>query len=212
MGRRSLAVCAAVLATATVAACSSTTATSDDPQPAPNTGASSSDHPALPYAGAPKVPHPLPASVLSGDPCTDALTPTQVKDALGKSVVGEPGTTAGLGRKCVWTDVDTTSVISVFFVTDTGQGLSAVYANSKPQAQVWKELPPIQGFPAVAYLAASGGDPQRSCSVNVGISDSLSIGIAVSVGRSSVGTVDPCSVAPKAADAVVTTLRQKAGG
>jgi hypothetical protein len=165
----------------------------------------------LPYAGAPDVSHPLPASVVAGDPCNDALTPAQVKEALGTEVSGQPGSTPGLGRKCDWANLDTTAVVTVFFITETHQGLSDLYANTKPQAKVWKVLPDIQGFPAVAYLSADGGDQKSTCGVSVGLANDVAVDVELALSRAKVGTVDPCSVAPKAADAVVTTLRQKAG-
>jgi hypothetical protein len=207
MARRSLAVFAGTIVILAAAGCNGSPSTTGTPSAQSTT---SSTGQGLPYAGAPKVANPLPESVLSGDPCADALTPSQVKEALGVEVTGESGTTSGIGRKCDWSNADTTAVLTVFFVTEAKQGLSGVYANSKPQAVKWQPLAPIQGFPAVAYLTP-GPDPKTFCTVTVGIADDLSVDVALALGRSAHGSVDPCSVAPKAADAVVTTLRQKAG-
>jgi len=41
-----------------------------------------------PYAGAPTVRDPLPVAVVSGEPCTSALTPAQVRQVLGVEVRG----------------------------------------------------------------------------------------------------------------------------
>nr|WP_091304909.1 DUF3558 domain-containing protein [Amycolatopsis tolypomycina] len=193
-----------------LAGCSGKPTSTGTPSPVTTPSGSSASH-TLPYAGAPDVSNPLPASVVAGDPCTDALTPAQVKEALGVEVTGQPGTAPGLGRKCDWANPDTTAVVTVFFITETHQGLSDLYANTKPQAKVWNVLPDIQGYPAVAYLSADGGDPKRTCGVSVGLANDVAIDVELALSRAKIGTVDPCSVAPKAADAVVTTLRQKAG-
>src|SRR4051794_1560101 len=66
-------------------------------QPVPSSSAA-----ALPFSGAPKVPNPLPASVLGGDPCTDALTPEQVKTAIGIEKQGERDDLPALGAGCRW--------------------------------------------------------------------------------------------------------------
>jgi hypothetical protein len=211
MPGRAIAVCAGIVASVALAGCSGSSVTTGTAAPAPG-GSESSSAQTLPYAGAPSVADPLPESVVAGDPCTDALTPAQVEDALGVKVPGTPGSTPGLGRKCDWSNVDTTAVVSVFFITETRQGLSVLYANVKPQAKVWNVLPEVQGFPAVAYLSADGGDPKRTCGVSVGLADDVAVDVEVALSRAKIGTVDPCAVAPKAADAVVTTLRRKAGG
>jgi hypothetical protein len=85
--------------------------------PSPSGGSSSNTAPAqpgsttLPYAGAPKVAAPLPASVLSGDPCTSALTPEQITKAVGSDPELRPGNVAGIGPKCSWTDKQTTGQV-----------------------------------------------------------------------------------------------------
>jgi hypothetical protein len=155
------------------------------------------------------VANPLPANVLSGDPC-GALTAQQVKDALGRDIQGVPDTLPGIGPKCEWANHDTGAIVTVYFASETKQGLSGVYANSKPQSVVWRELPPIQGFPAVAYVTSTAGDPKEFCDIAVGIADTYSVEATLFLGDSKAGKVDPCTVAPRAADAVVATLKQKA--
>jgi hypothetical protein len=175
-----------------------------------DSGASQSNSPSssaqsLPFAGAPKVSNPLPASVLSGDPCADALTPQQVGDALGAQVHGEPHTVDQLGPSCEWFNRDTTGKITVLYVTRTHVGLSADYQNSKPGDSSWRELPLIQGFPAVAHNKTAS-----SCQVTVGLADDFSIDVTVALSLAKSGKSDPCEVAPRAADAVVSTLKKKA--
>jgi Protein of unknown function (DUF3558) len=166
----------------------------------------------LPFGGAPKVVNPLPASVLSGNPCTDALTPTQVNTAVGSPTESKDDATPGIGPLCSWSNHRTSGQINVGYDTGTHTGLSGSYQNTQPRVAVWRALPPIQGFPAVAYSGTKGmSAPNDSCTVSVGLADDLSVDIGASLGSSSIGKVDPCDVAAQVAALVVTTLRQKAG-
>lgn len=165
---------------------------------------------ALPHSGAPPVRDPLPESVLTGNPCEDALTAAQVKAALGKAVVGEPGRIAA-GSTCEWQRAEKGSSVGISYDTATHQGLSAVYANTRPKSVVWRRLPPIQGFPAVAHVTTVGGPPDQFCYVSVGLADDLSVDIGATLGFAKDGEVNPCDVTAQIADMVVTTLRKKAG-
>jgi hypothetical protein len=147
----------------------------------------------------------LPESVLSGDPCTDALTSAQVKDAFGIVVPGKPDNTAATGPFCQWFNPNTAGNISVAYVTKSHNGLSGVYQNTRPQSKTWEELA-IDGFPAVAHDKSA-----NNCQISVGLADDLSIDVSGTLGNDSRGTVDPCQSTQKAATAVVTTLKQKAG-
>lgn len=98
------------------------------------------------------------------------------------------------------------------YSTKQNDGLSAVYAGTKPQAKVWKVLPPIQGFPAVAHSTYSSDTPNDFCQVSVGISDELEFDASLVLSQSKVGQADPCELTARVADMVVTNLRQKAGG
>ncbi|WUL65490.1 DUF3558 domain-containing protein [Amycolatopsis sp. NBC_00345] len=193
-----------------VAGCSG----SDTPGvPSPASQAPSSSAPPAsqtpPYAGAPKVASPLPSTVLSGSAC-DALTPDQVKVNIGMTVAGEPDHLPGIGQKCTWANPQSGGQIAVFYVTEPKTGLSGNYANTRPQMAVWKELPLIQGFPAVAY--SDNGKPNPSyCAVSVGITDTLSIDVHVDLSDQKAGKIDACTIAPETANDVVTTLKQKAG-
>jgi hypothetical protein len=145
--------------------------------------------------------------VLSGNPCTDALTPEQVDTAIGTQVQGEPDAIGGIGASCGWFNRDTTGKVTVTYVTQTHVGLSGVYQNSQPGDSSWRVLPLIQGFPAVAHNRATS-----SCQVTVGLADDFSIDVTTHLGSSmGGGKSDPCKVAPQVADLVVTTLKKKAG-
>jgi len=90
-------------------------------------------------------------------------------------------------------------------------GLSGVYQNIKPQSGVWKPLTDIQGFPAVAHAGNPGQVPQDYCIVTVGLADDLAVDLSLTLGKTKIGSVDPCDVASQAADAAVSTLKAKAG-
>src|SRR3954468_7758543 len=95
-----------------------TPATNPTPTSASAPGSSSSAT-TLPFAGAPKVANPLPASVLSGDPCTDALTPEQVKTAIGVEVQGKRKDVAALGPYCSWFNPASLGRVAVSFTINT---------------------------------------------------------------------------------------------
>ncbi|GAA4531672.1 DUF3558 domain-containing protein [Amycolatopsis samaneae] len=164
----------------------------------------------LPRGGAPKVDSPMPVSALSSDPCQSALTPGQLEKILGTAPQGKPDSSP-LGPACNWHNSDKGSHASVSYDTQTRTGLSGEYENTKPQAVVWRPLPPIQGFPAVAHVTPSGGEPDYFCQVSVGVADDLSFDASIILGPAKKGKVDPCQVTAQVADMVVTNLRQKAG-
>lgn len=166
----------------------------------------------LPYAGVPKVVNPLPASVLAGNPCSDALTSEQIATLLGSPVRSEGGETPGVGPDCGWTNPDRGSQIGVGYDITTRIGLSGVYQNTKPKSAVWKPITEIQGFPAVAHAGQPGRTPPADfCAVSIGLADDLAIDVSVSLGRAKIGVLEPCDAARQAADAAVATLKAKAG-
>ena len=198
----------AILA-AGVTACSGHPATGTPP---PASAPITTTNASLPFAGAPKVPNPLPDSVLGGNPCADALTADQVKDALGTPTESKSDQTAGVGRSCSWYNHSTLGQISVGYNTETHTGLSGLFQNTKPAAALWKVLPPIQGFPAVAHSITKGADTSTTfCQVTVGLADDIAVDVSGFLGPAKQGKVDPCDVTAQAAGLVVTALSQKAG-
>lgn len=168
--------------------------------------------PGLPYAGAPRVNDPLPASVLSGDPCTDALTPHQVAAALGAEVPGKREDLVETGPACAWSNHDTGGAVGVSYTVNTHVGLSGVYAGTRYKALIWKVLPDVQGFPAVAHAGQQGEElPTGFCQASIGLADDLSIDVSLTLGSSKKYTEDACGLVPQIADMAVTTLRAKAG-
>ncbi|RJQ82202.1 DUF3558 domain-containing protein [Amycolatopsis panacis] len=206
MRRSFLALSGAVVAILVAAGCSGSApgAAVSSPISSPTAGA-------LPHSGAPKVEHPLPASVLSGDPCQEALKPDQVEQILGIAPEGKRHDNPALGTACDWNNDTTGAAATVGYVTQVHDGLSAVYKNTKPLSSVWREFPSIQGFPAAAHTTISSGTQGGFCQVSIGISDSLSVDASLTVRRAKIGKADACELAPRVADMVVTNLRKKAG-
>jgi len=194
-------VALAVLGVAVVAtACSGTVGGTATPSaPASTT--------ALPYGGAPKVDNPLPDDIFSSGPC-QALTPEQLKQQLGATVPGKPDISAKV-QSCDFHG-GTGAYIGVSYFTKDNDGLSTVYTQVRPMMKRFTPLPPIQGFPAVAYDSDPGPN-SPACEVAVGVTDQLSFLLTVGLGESAAGKEDPCPGAIGVAGDVVTTLKKKAG-
>jgi hypothetical protein len=163
----------------------------------------------LPHSGAPAVADPLPESALPSDPC-EVLTPQQVKEALGEGATeGERRDLDGLGPGCGWGNKKTFAVVQVGFDTVNRQGLSAAYANAKPRSAIFREVGPIEGFPAVAY---KDSEDDHRCTVVVGLADeyAISAGISLSAEKEDAG-IDSCGPAERIAATVVGNLKDRAG-
>ncbi|MGW7534619.1 DUF3558 domain-containing protein [Amycolatopsis sp. NPDC054798] len=203
---------AGIAATVVLAAGCSGGSTPNPPPVSPDAPASSSAAgKTLPYAGAPKVENPLPDSVLSTHPCDSAFTSEQVSKVLGKAIQGKHADNASLGAQCHWVNSDSGAILTALYVTKISDGLSAVYANSKPQSTVWRPLPSVQGFPAVAHSAYGPQGDKSFCQVSIGISDQHDVDVSVTLSPSKVGTTNPCDVTAQISGMVVTNLKQKAG-
>ncbi|WP_244199864.1 DUF3558 domain-containing protein [Amycolatopsis thailandensis] len=158
-----------------------------------------------PYAGAPAVRDPLPATVVAGDPCTTALTPEQVKQVLDTGVTGKRDPGEWPGPTCLWENPVTARTIRVAYATKRRDGLSAVYPSTSPdEGGVWRELI-VAGFPAVATTR----DPQWHCTVTLGLADDVSAEVSL-IGRTD-NRGDWCKDAEKTAELVVRTLKDRAG-
>ncbi|WP_433470592.1 DUF3558 domain-containing protein [Saccharomonospora azurea] len=200
----------------TVAGCSGETGGEPAPRPESSmagsalpTPATSGAPPELPHSGAPAVVDPLPESVLPDDPC-DVLTSQQIIQALGSGASeGERSDLEPVGPGCHWSNEKTLSSLQVGFNTVARQGLSATYANAKPQSAVFREVSPIQDLPAVAY---KDSEDDRVCTVVVGLADDYTITstVGLSAEKEAEG-VDSCVPAEMVAEMVVGNLKAKAG-
>lgn len=163
----------------------------------------------LPYAGAPKVVSPLPVSVLSGDPCVDALTADQTKTVFGRVVGGRRSDSGALGPSCEWSTPDTGAGLLLTY-DSTHDGLSSVYRGIKPRAIVWRETS-VRDFPAAGHVTEFGGSQDEFCDISVGVVDSASVDIGLTVSMAKAGKTDPCAVDLQIADMVIGNLKRKAG-
>ena len=192
-----------------------TACSTEDGQPEPevlsaspsSAAASSEASSELPHSGAPAVDNPLPESVVSGDPC-QALTPEQVKTALGDGASqGERQDLDGLGPRCRWTHLSNQSSFAVTFQTEPGEGLSATYANAKPQMPVFNEVGPIEGFPAIEYKKS---DTDPMCTTMVGLADEYAISVTGTIGVDAEQEgKDSCKPGQQVASWVVANLKAR---
>ena len=184
----------------------STSDTSSAPPPSSTTDAG------VPNSGAPKVDTPLPAKVLDGSPCDNALTQEQLKSFLGETKAPTPGDES-LGKSCDWRSASGTGAgFLIGYQTSSDQGISLAYKNVKPTAARWVDLDPVQSYPAIAFVE-QGVDPtdKRHCGVVVGVSDELAYTVSLTIGeRAASQGKDACIVGRDIADAVMTNLKQRA--
>ncbi|MGW4830500.1 DUF3558 domain-containing protein [Amycolatopsis japonica] len=190
------------------ASCSGGNAT---PGTAPSSIPHSSSEQALPYGGAPKVSTPFPEPIFSGDPCADTLNADQIDIALGTPVDTKRADAETVGPGCDWRNTVTNGHVIMRYATKLQGGLSAIYENVKPRAEVWKPIASLQGFPAVAYVSPSGGSPDAFCQISIGATDNTTIELSMFLGITTRGKKDPCESANTVADLVMTSLRAKAG-
>ncbi|MCR6489530.1 DUF3558 domain-containing protein [Amycolatopsis sp. OK19-0408] len=169
--------------------------------------ASTSPAAELPNSGAPKVENPLPAKVLDGSPCDTALTATQVSDVLGDTGQGKSQDEA-LGPLCQWDSSSGSGAgLTVGYDTKSDQGISLSYKNTKPKSTLWKELEPVQTYPAIAYGDQSD---KRLCNVVVGVSDELTYGVTLTLGdKAAADGKDACELGRTVADMVMTNLKAR---
>jgi hypothetical protein len=182
-----------------------------NPSPSTNMSPPFSSVSNLPFAGAPAVTAPLAASVLSGDPCADTLTPVQASDFVGAPLEKKRADVPQLGPACTWSNLGQGSQINVGYDVETHNGLSGLYQNTKPQSGVWKPVATVGGFPAVAHAGNPGQTPKDYCITTVGLANDLSVNVSLTLSTEKQGTTDPCYASTDVADAVVTTLKAKAG-
>lgn len=199
---RAARVLAAVLVTTLVASASCVR-----PRPPSSPVAAATDQ-ELPYGGAPAVRDPMSLGKLAGDPCTEALTPEQVVAALGVPAVGKRQDLDVIGPACGWFSRDTGGAVGVSYTLKTHAGLSGVYENTRPQSAIWRVLPDVQGFPAVAHTDDRSG---AFCQASVGLRDDTSIDISLTLGESKKGKADACILVAEIADMTVTTLKTRPG-
>jgi hypothetical protein len=159
----------------------------------------------LPSHGAPQVEDPLQdVSRFEQDPCS-VLTSAQAQEltlpATGKQEDG------ALGLDCEWFNPDTRGEVIISFLTNSQNGLSGFYAaNQRGEYPYFVELPPIEGYPAIA----SDIEDRRSrgiCIVDVGVTDQLAFGVYLALSPVNVETQDPCETAALVAGMALQTMK-----
>ncbi|HVW40579.1 MAG TPA: DUF3558 domain-containing protein [Amycolatopsis sp.] len=197
-----------------LAACSGGTV-GGTPSPATSnapSSTSSAESSSASLANAPKVPMPLPATVLDGSPCNSALTMEQVVTFIGTPKAPQSDDTIPTGPACTWSNASGAGgQIGVNYETKIGGGWSAAYRNLKGNSDRW-EPTTLQGYPAVA--ATNRGEDQSitgRCDVTVGIRDDLSFAVSLTLSNNArTRGVDSCEGAKDIADSVLTNLKGRA--
>ena len=189
----------AALAWAVVAACASCSETTEGTPVAAPPGP---PPPPVPVAyGAPPVTSPLNASAYLTQPCS-ILTGEQLT-SLGFPPQGKPDTHSGpadiAGPACTWQNEQRTTQAA--FITANKNGLSDIYrGHQQGDFQFWQPTT-IAGYPAV-FNDPTDLRSVGACGLNVGISDTLTILVAVEG-----SDTDPCAPARQAAAMVIDTLK-----
>ncbi|MDT8913550.1 DUF3558 domain-containing protein [Amycolatopsis sp. PS_44_ISF1] len=150
----------------------------------------------------PAITHPLPATVISGDPC-GALTTAQTTTLLGSTdlhVEKEDNTVAVM---CHWSNMSRGSQITVQYLYGWTRGLGTVYA--KRHQIYFREMGPVQGYPTVEFGWKFDHEYGR-CGIAVGVAENTAFEADATISRELVGHLDPCDAADRIADAVLTTM------
>ncbi|MDT7729652.1 MAG: hypothetical protein QOI21_6228 [Actinomycetota bacterium] len=191
-----LIVIAGVAASALLALAACSTPVSSQ-TPLPSSGPSS---PTSSKLTAPQVPNPLDVSKFEQDPCS-VLSQTQASQVANLTTSRK--TDGNVAPICVWSDSDQNRVTFGFV---PGDGLSSVYKSQDSQSGYFQVAPEVAGYPAVF----SGPHDDRNdgrCQIGVGVRDNEVITISATFRNPSPYYADPCSLAVKAAEAAVTTLK-----
>ena len=162
-------------------------------------------------SGAPHVANPLDTTRAQAAPCS-VLTPAQIS-SLGIVATGKPDNPVS-GPACNWNDTSTTpSAMSIGngFVTASKGGLSSLYVQAeslKKNGGYFEPIDPVQGYPAVLYsqLDDRQGKTTAACGLAVGVSDALQFTVGINITITPQQS-DPCAIAKKVADMVMTNLR-----
>lgn len=205
--RATLAAALASAALLFVAGCGDETA-SGTPTAAPSTGPSSSAS----DFGAPEVETPLDTSSIDSTPC-DVATAEQIEQLPGTNSEKKTEDTATKSKSCAWffEDEDQFSLGSVragTILEPGANGLQTYYkADSNGNLGHFEELPPVMGYPAVAYeqAAKNPGD----CTMAVGVRNDMAYSVSIGLRKDHPNYDDPCTVGRKIAEFAIEYLQGK---
>jgi hypothetical protein len=108
---------------------------------------------------------------------------------------------------CSWINPASHGQVVITYAAARRTGLSGVYENSRPKNPIWRPLPDVHGFPAVAY----SDNTDRDCTVTVGLADDLSVDVGGILGKTKQSGDDACTITEQIAGLVVDTLKKRAG-
>lgn len=210
MSVRRLLLTTSLLGFVFVSAC--TTTSHGEPRPATETSMSDStstpsesNDEDLPFAGAPKVDDPLDTSRFEKDPC-QALTADQA-ESLNLPAKGTLNDKVTLGIGCDWRNPETRGEVKINFIVDDPRGISPEYdAAEQGKWAYFDELPPIDGYPAIARDAVDDRDTGY-CIVVVGVADDMAFESIVQLSGANVREKDPCDVAADVAGLALETMK-----
>jgi Protein of unknown function (DUF3558) len=209
--QRSLIIIGLAFGEIMLAGCSGGAVTGNPTTPPASTTGTATSPAAASSDDAPAVQDPLPANVLDGNPCDTALTLADVTGFVGTPDPNKASQDP-TGATCEWDNAAGNGAsVTVVYQTKIDSGFRLAYKNVKPKAVRWTELQPVQGYPAVGYLAdGSKGLETRECQVVVGISDNLSysVGLILSDQGQAKG-IDPCTAGRDVADRVLTNIKAR---
>jgi uncharacterized protein DUF3558 len=192
---------------AVVVAAGCTTTSSGDPTSTPSTSGTSDSangETDLPSHGAPRVENPLDVGEFEKDPCK-SLSSQQAEDLGVPESESEDGS---YGNGCRWSASEPgKGQVSMSFFTDVGRGLSAPYEeNENGDFKLFKELPKIEGYPAVAYDTVDE-NPTEICAIAVGVSDHLAFDVHLRLSAKNVGQLDPCDKAAMVVEMMLKNMK-----
>lgn len=138
------------------------------------------------------------------DPCR-ALTAAQLTE-LGVGPAGEPAQEV-TGMACRWRHPDGRGSVQVLFMDEDGNGLGSLYAaQADGRLKFFEELPPVDGYPAVAW-GVSDVRADGRCAVGVGVNPEVAFSLQLRQSTANIGQADPCEVAVRVARMVLRTMR-----
>lgn len=205
MKTRSLMLLVASVSALTVTSCSGGGSEVDgDPTVAPSPARD-----VLPSHGAPKVNNPVDATAFETKPC-DVVPMAALAKAGIKVEAPDAEPDDSTGPICDWKfrrgpDGGRQGTMGTRINTLSDRGLSDIYDQRGTSFQLFEELPPIEGYPAVIH-DTSDSRSEGICNLSVGISDQQTYDVQTDLDTAHPQYSDSCSVAVKVATIALQTL------
>ncbi|MET0134450.1 MAG: DUF3558 domain-containing protein [Kibdelosporangium sp.] len=153
--------------------------------------------------GAPRVADPLNVAKFFSNLCA-VLTPDRAKAVA--NLVRTRTSVNDRGQTCHWNDEGFNGV-SISLIR--GNGLSDVYGTRGYGSGYFEVAPDTAGYPGV-YSSGSDARPDGVCTMGVGIRDDVVMAVTSLLDATSPYRNDPCSLARRAAEAAIATIKENA--